>query len=104
MMYKCNCENVAIGSYCNQVELKAPNWAGKDIICVDACLAAEIEVLWDKGIKTNGCCCGHNRLEPYIGVYYEHIEEMKKMGYENIKYIKGCAWPEVHFIAESLRV
>ena len=29
-------------------------------ICVDACIAEQIESLWKAGIRTTGCCCGHN--------------------------------------------
>ena len=29
-------------------------------VCVDACIAKEIEALWEAGIWTRGSCCGHN--------------------------------------------
>ena len=28
-------------------------------VCVDACIAEEIEALWEAGIWTRGSCCGH---------------------------------------------
>jgi len=79
--YQCKCKNVEIGSYDNQVKLHAPFWSSKEYICVDRCLSEEIQKLWMLGIQTNGCCCGHNKANPYIGVYPEYVEQMEKLGY-----------------------
>jgi hypothetical protein len=76
----CDCNNIDIGSYDNQVTLKAP-FTDK-LICVDKCLENEIKNLWDMGIVTTGCCCGHNKIAPFIGVVDEHIEKMKQLGYK----------------------
>lgn len=91
MKYSCSCKNVEFGSYDNQVELSLPphmatykhKQGGAETICVDACLADEILHLWDLGITTTGCCCGHNKGDeyPYIGVEEEDIEAMISMGY-----------------------
>lgn len=29
-------------------------------VCVDSCIAHEVEELWRCGIETSGSCCGHN--------------------------------------------
>lgn len=29
-------------------------------VSVDSCIADVIERLWEAGVKTGGCCCGHN--------------------------------------------
>ena len=34
--------------------------ANKDEVCVDACIAEQIEALWFAGVRTRGSCCGHN--------------------------------------------
>jgi len=78
----CDCINVKCQTYDNQVKLVAPVWSSKDYICVDTCLMNEILVLWNRGIITTGCCCGHNYLEPYIGVTDEFIPLMKELGYK----------------------
>ena len=85
----CDCVNVKIGSYDNQVELPRPKcMTGRtegthsDTICVDKCITEEIKCLWSIGIHTTGCCCGHNIQEGYIGVIEEDIELMKKCGYK----------------------
>lgn len=78
----CNCKNIEIGSYDNQVELKAPQWSSYKTICVDSCLKDEILYLWSVGIRTTGCCCGHNKLEPFVGVFDEDIPKMKELGYQ----------------------
>lgn len=90
---KCSCVNIEIGSYGNQVRLTAPdhlteplNKIGYTIydgtIWVDACLSEEIKFLWSLGIRTTGCCCGHNTGDPYIGVINEDIPRMKELGYK----------------------
>lgn len=33
-------------------------------VCVDACLAGLITALWQAGVRTYGCCCGHNGRFP----------------------------------------
>jgi hypothetical protein len=53
--------------------------------CIDPCIMAEIQSLWDAGILTHGCCCGHNSADakcfPFVNVADEHIEEMLALGY-----------------------
>lgn len=86
----CQCENIEIGSYGNQVELMLPphmaaykaKQGGATTICVDTCLAEEVKYLWSIGITTTGCCCGHNKVEPYIGVIDSDIPRMKELGYK----------------------
>jgi len=91
---RCKCNNVEVGSYDNQVELPAPQhiieWAEKvnfslggdrKTVCVDRCLEKEIKALWEMGIVTTGCCCGHGKVPPYIGVTPEHVLKMKSLGY-----------------------
>ena len=31
-------------------------------VAVDACISVEVDRLWRAGIRTGGCCCGHNGL------------------------------------------
>jgi hypothetical protein len=89
MRETCNCVNIEVGTYANQVELVPPphmaafkkTQGGSEIICVDKCVAEEIKYLWSLGITTTGCCCGHNKLYGYIGVIESDIERMMEMGY-----------------------
>ena len=53
----------------------------KTEVLVDECLADEIEHLWDKGIKTTGCCCGHGYLLGFIEVTEDCIKSMEQLGY-----------------------
>ena len=85
----CNCVNVKMGSYDNQVELLRPKCmigrtegTTSNTICIDKCIAEEIKYLWSLGIRTTGCCCGHNKQEGYIGVIGKDMEIMKKGGYK----------------------
>jgi hypothetical protein len=82
-MHKCNCENVELGSYGNQMVVHAPaHMLGKNSYCLDRCVAEEVMLLWQMGVTTTGCCCGHGKVPPYIGVAFSDIPSMKKMGYQ----------------------
>lgn len=61
------------------------NFNGSENKCVsiDKCLLPEIIQLWEKGIRTTGCCCGHGNINmAYIGVRFEDIDKMKELGYK----------------------
>ena len=53
----------------------------KTVIGVDACLKDEIVSLWEKGIRTTGCCCGHGRVLGFIEVVDKDIPKMEELGY-----------------------
>ena len=93
----CNCVNVKMGSYDNQVTLKMPNG---QLMGIDKCIADEIKYLWSLGIKTTGCCCGHNITEGYIGVIDKDIEIMKKGGYK-VRFNMNNLSDERNFIPKS---
>ena len=77
----CNCINIDVGSYDNQISLNAPEYMNHKLLCIDKCLIDEIKYLWSIGIKTTGCCCGHNKLEGFIGVNFDDIPKMKALEY-----------------------
>lgn len=58
----------------------------KETVGVDACLAEEIKNLWEQGIKTTGCCCGHGRNLGFIEVTDECITGMEMLGYQHYIY------------------
>lgn len=37
---------------------------GRATVCIDKCIAPQIEALWRAGVATEACCCGHNRQIP----------------------------------------
>lgn len=76
----CNCENVEIQTYINQVTLLNP--FNNRYIGVDKCLADEICELWDNGIETTGCCCGHNKFRPMININDKYHHDMVQLGYK----------------------
>ena len=76
-----NCEKVVLYPPenfipCNYVD------GYKDSILVDRCLANEIEYLWNQGIVTRGCCCGHGRELGFINVSKESVGKMLDLGYQ----------------------
>jgi len=85
----CDCINIDIGSYKNQIMVPMPWWMvfgdGKilyEFVCIDKCVYGEILDLWKIGITTTGCCCGHNVMPGYIGVHWRDVDRMVEMGYE----------------------
>lgn len=52
------------------------------MVNIDKCLLTEVKDLWERGIKTTGCCCGHGKHTPFIGVFPEDIPRMKELGYQ----------------------
>jgi len=86
-----------MGSYDNQVTLKMPD--GKPM-GIDKCIVEEIKYIWSWGVKTTGCCCGHNIQEGYIGVIDKDIEIMKRGGYK-VLIDKNNLGNENNFIPKS---
>jgi len=35
-------------------------------VSIDYCISNVIQHLWDRGINTLGCCCGHNKDQPSV--------------------------------------
>jgi len=51
-------------------------------VCVDNCIVDAILQLWDRGIETTGCCCGHNIEQAWVSVDQEDYVAMFELGYE----------------------
>lgn len=53
-----------------EVIVPKPEWADRtsDTICLDSCIAEDVQTLWANGIHTLGSCCGHNQAPPSIVV------------------------------------
>ena len=108
----CLCKNVEVGSYHNQVELPAPDFMksylkargqNTDTICVDTCLSFEIQNLWYWGITTTGCCCGHNKVPPYIGVIESDILRMRSFRYKSHQGKNDSFYPKTLPLPQSVK-
>ena len=80
----CGCPpGTQLQEYTNQVLVYYPHGKTRKHLSIDKCLASEIQSLWDHGIRTTGCCCGHNewRHLAFIGVVDDDIPHMKGLGY-----------------------
>lgn len=75
----CNCPKYIIDDdaarYRRQVIMRPP-WQERTV-CVDSCISSHIQALWDNGIRTTGCCCGHNIMRPWVSVPDEYLDVMK---------------------------
>ena len=76
-----NCKKRIIYPHKNFIAYNYDSKKYKTNILVDECLADEIESLWNKGIRTTGCCCGHGKYLGFINVYQDDIEKMEHLGY-----------------------
>lgn len=81
------CRDIGFGTYDCAYNIMPPYYSYEECgdvryIAVDKCLLPEILSLWEMGIRTTGCCCGHDKLEPFIGVIDEDIPRMKALGYK----------------------
>ena len=73
----------------------------KKLVSIDKCLLSEILRLWELGIKTTGCCCGHGDIsKAFISVHPKYIKTMKTLGYENY-YNKFNPESKDHFIPKT---
>lgn len=41
---------------------------GRECFVVDSCIVPALLAIWDRGIKTSGCCCGHGSGSGVIGL------------------------------------
>ena len=76
----CNCKNVKLQTYTNQVVIINP-FTNKSI-GIDKCIVDELLELWVNGIETTGCCCGHNTIKPVINVVKNHHNKMVNLRYK----------------------
>lgn len=80
------CSDVGFGSSDCAYNIMTPFKCGYDadfkIVNIDKCLLPEIIKLWELGIETTGCCCGHAKRGAFIGVAFEDISKMKALGYK----------------------
>lgn len=80
------CNDINYGTYDCAYNIMPPFKCGFGnefkYVAVDKCLIKEIIDLWEQGIHTTGCCCGHGDInKAFIGVIFEDIPKMKALGY-----------------------
>ena len=105
------CDEIGFGTYNCAYNIMLP-WLVSDptepdkprepkTVAIDKCLLSEVVSLWEKGIKTTGCCCGHGNPDmSFIGVQDEYIEKMKSLGYE-VRFNECRPWDEDSFIPKT---
>lgn len=76
----CSCElHQQVGEHNNTIEVPTPDhmlsignvgcYEFRPTLCIDRCMFAAISALWERKVITTGCCCGHNQVNGYIGIY-----------------------------------
>jgi hypothetical protein len=73
---------------CNPKEHELLTYEQKQVK-IDKCLVPQIKELWEGGIRTYGCCCGHQGDPPYpmpkigfISIHYDDLEKAIALGFE----------------------
>lgn len=51
-------------------------------VSIDSCIVDAILALWEKGIETTGCCCGHKLMRAWVSVDPSDYVAMHELGYE----------------------
>jgi len=77
---KCNCKSynlTTLGGEKESVVLDFPFTEGKTV-CIDACIAEEIQKMWQYGFITSGSCCGHNKNSPSVIVDQSQSKEHRE--------------------------
>lgn len=78
---------------------------GRQCFVLDECIVPAVLALWEKGIKTSGCCCGHGSGSGVIGLItgythepgmrlneappYQLVEVVERRRHENEAYERG---------------
>lgn len=79
------CSDIRFGTYACAYNVMVP-WYGDDskthMAAIDKCMLHEVVWLWEHGIRTTGCCCGHGKPDmAFISVRPNCILRMKELGY-----------------------
>ena len=78
------CSEVGFGTFecCYTIDLPYLVSGKRKTVAIDKCLLPEVISLWEQGIRTTGCCCGHGKTElAYIGVDSQDVSKMELLGY-----------------------
>ena len=76
----CNCHsyNADTGSAAETI-LHKPEYlfgsTSRSEVSIDACIVDVIKHLWNNGITTHGCCCGHNKNKPSVIIQDSCVSE-----------------------------
>lgn len=97
MRYTCICDPSILDNeaarYTAQVLLELPEGPERSRrllaglssqICIDPCIVDLIKELWNNGIETLGCCCGHNSVPGYVDILPIHWAKMEELGYKKM--------------------
>lgn len=99
----CNCKDIELGSFDNQVEVFHET-LGRSI-WLDACIADEVIGLLNAGVKTIASCCGHNKTVPSIVVEPEAVPIMEAMGYKHFfnRCVPKGKFAKTYFYSKSVK-
>lgn len=68
------------------IYIKGVDYPQYKFVSIDKCILPEILYLWDQGIETDACCCGHNHIKGNIMVKDNSIKKMELLGYKRVKW------------------
>ena len=81
--------------YGNSVILTLPDWCDVERknrqVAIDACIADDIQYIWELETETLGCCCGHNRDIPSVIISQKYTsDDCAMLSY--MLYCRGREW------------
>ena len=77
---RCQCVDVAMGSYLAQASVITPQHR---LAGIDICILPTIVALWSRGIETVESCCGHGVTKGYIAVVPANVAKMEALGFRH---------------------
>lgn len=93
--YTCTCDPAMYSdlyAHSRQIVVELPVWSYDrkrrlregltSTVCIDQCIVDAVKEIWNKGIETTGCCCGHNIMRAWVGIHPAWYEDMFRLGYE----------------------
>lgn len=94
---QCDCDKGAApkGKQANNVIARIPTRIfvqierNNQMVTLDRCIAGVIYHLWDVGIPTLGCCCGHGKASPCVIVDEALPLSLCDAAYEQINFVFG---------------
>lgn len=75
-----------------------PSQTVRKAVSIDMCIVAEVYRLWQNGVITKGCCCGHGDSVGHIAVSVESIPIMKRLGYKSQEHGEEFFTPKTQIV------
>lgn len=105
----CDCKSYNLGGGKVENKILSSPQEKDHGVCVDACIAEIVSKIWDEGIYTVGCCCGHEKGDEkgYIqlddSASMEDIRKVQEIVKSFGRKIPVCQWKMIYYRIEEAK-